>query len=486
MSDPIRDLQHFTDQGDPVHPLPATEVRRRGDRLRRRRSALTSMAAVAAVAVIAGSGFWLGQGDPESAPGPAGDPSSDSSPSRTTADPAWTLTRANLLRDGDTSHDGSGSWTGLDTFGGDGQSTANPCQQKRFAGLGAETIFQRNWMLEAESLNQVVAEFPTTDQAEAAYQEVSDWLADCSPPFSDGYRAEDLPAVTVPVDGESAVVESSWRVDGEEGGEAYRDHRMFTGLVVTGDRLTMLTHLLPQSDDGWGGGDSPVEQMLPTAAERLVSRGGSAPDASPDTDGATGDGSDPDGTAIPDAFPLADGWPGEDLVEPGSPGLSGPNRTLAPIELSACGETVPDLGHRDRLVATWENPEDVRTRELMTFASAQEAGTYLAHLRVLYADCPREQGGDGYTSVRSVQPTTAGEESVALVTAQQFQGAPAPGLRIVHAVRVGSAVLLDATATEGGASGDVAAEVDQQLGEMTDATGTVVSAMCTFSEAGCG
>ena len=51
--DPIRRLESFNDQGVDVNPLLASEVRRRGDRMRRRNNLLAAVGAVAAVAVIA-------------------------------------------------------------------------------------------------------------------------------------------------------------------------------------------------------------------------------------------------------------------------------------------------------------------------------------------------------------------------------------------------------------------------------------------------
>ncbi len=52
MSDPIEDLENFN-EGMPVNPLPASEVRRRGTRMRRRNHALAALGGVAAVALIA-------------------------------------------------------------------------------------------------------------------------------------------------------------------------------------------------------------------------------------------------------------------------------------------------------------------------------------------------------------------------------------------------------------------------------------------------
>ncbi|GAA4712643.1 hypothetical protein [Nocardioides conyzicola] len=53
MRDPLDELDHFTDPGPTMNPLPASEVRRRGTRLRRRNHALAAIGGAAAVAIIA-------------------------------------------------------------------------------------------------------------------------------------------------------------------------------------------------------------------------------------------------------------------------------------------------------------------------------------------------------------------------------------------------------------------------------------------------
>src|SRR5918992_2949226 len=70
MRDPIEELSSF-DPGGSVHPLPAAEVRRRGERLRRRNLALVA-GAVAAVLVVAIPISVLAGGDEGGRPEPAG------------------------------------------------------------------------------------------------------------------------------------------------------------------------------------------------------------------------------------------------------------------------------------------------------------------------------------------------------------------------------------------------------------------------------
>ena len=49
----LNDLDRF-DEGIPVNPMPASEVRRRGDRMRRRNTVLATVGGVAAAAVFVG------------------------------------------------------------------------------------------------------------------------------------------------------------------------------------------------------------------------------------------------------------------------------------------------------------------------------------------------------------------------------------------------------------------------------------------------
>lgn len=55
MPDPIDQLHDFAQLGTPVNPISATEVRRRGDRLRRRNRVLTGVGTLAAAVVLVGT-----------------------------------------------------------------------------------------------------------------------------------------------------------------------------------------------------------------------------------------------------------------------------------------------------------------------------------------------------------------------------------------------------------------------------------------------
>lgn len=70
MSDPIEELRRFDATGVDVAPLPAAEVRRRGDRRRRRTTALAAAGGAAAVAVLVVPLALVAGGTDRSAPAP--------------------------------------------------------------------------------------------------------------------------------------------------------------------------------------------------------------------------------------------------------------------------------------------------------------------------------------------------------------------------------------------------------------------------------
>lgn len=183
---------------------------------------------------------------------------------------------------------------------------------------------------------------------------------------------------------------------------------------------------------------------------------------------------------IPEGFPLAVGWPDDDQAESEEQGLTGPNRKLDSLLFEMCGNTFDDPPYVDRLRANWTNPEDYRDRQLTTYADAGAAVDAVSSLTDFYRACPEEEVSDGYTRVRTVQRTQVGGESWALAQHLEFEGAPAISIYVVHVIRLGRAVLIDTSASEG-SKGDI----DVTIAGMTTNTVEPVSRMCVFTEAGC-
>ena len=168
--------------------------------------------------------------------------------------------------------------------------------------------------------------------------------------------------------------------------------------------------------------------------------------------------------------------------------LRATSRTQAPMELTVCGQTLAYPAHVDRLNASWSNPEDYRDRQLMTFADADQAVAFVDQFAQHFRDCPVEPvGSDGYTPHHLVIDTATGGQSVAVASYYEYDGAPAVGLQLLHAVRLGRAVLLISEYGEGGAgpADEREAIFRQSIGRMTDDAAAPIAAMCAFTEAGC-
>ncbi|MDP2775374.1 MAG: hypothetical protein Q8O61_17610 [Nocardioides sp.] len=192
-----------------------------------------------------------------------------------------------------------------------------------------------------------------------------------------------------------------------------------------------------------------------------------------------------DSDDIPEGFPLAAGWP--DRHEPGEKGLIGPAPDLEVLDrFEVCGSPLPAPAPVDRLGASWADVEDYRYRLLLSFDDADAAIAYQAQFLDTYRACPRtEEDADGFVTVHDALRTQVGGESWAVVRTFEYLGAPAIGLEVVHVIRLGRALLIDTAATEGGGGPDPDADARGQITRQTDATTDVVSAMCTFTEAGC-
>jgi hypothetical protein len=188
---------------------------------------------------------------------------------------------------------------------------------------------------------------------------------------------------------------------------------------------------------------------------------------------------------IPFRFPLAAGWPDDSEAATEELGRKGPSRNLDSLELAACSAAILDRDYVDRVRADWTDIGDDRSRQLTTYADDEQAGDALDSFAKLFGACPTEDFDDGITRVGQVLKTDVGDEAWAVVRRFERIGAPAVGLEIIHAIRVGRAVLIDTVAPAGGGGPGPEEEVQRQLDAMTSAIEAPVAAMCVFTEAGC-
>lgn len=449
MSDPIEQLHRLGDalEGAPM-PLPATEIRARGERIRRRKhAAIAGVSAAVLAAVAIPVGLSLGGND-------SAGPPVDDRPSVSDPIPSAPLSAENLLTDEDAgqAYGGAGAWAAYNGYRGDGQDAYHPCATASFAGLGAKPVFRRDFNLEPftrdASLTAIAGEFPSEADAQAAYDDLSASLASCTKQQISGshYRVDSQEDVPLTVGDEAHRILAGYVPDGTRG----FIEELETGIVRSGSRLEVIVSSL--------GAQDYVEQMstiLPRAAERLVLGGG----AGIDTPDPTGDWP----TTIPADFPLSSGW----NIDPSADDYSydAPSADLESLidggELEACGNNAVDPGAIDRMTTRLHYVDDGTARELLLFPGDQEAVTYLAHLRALYEGCPTE--GKTPTKITTgVADGALGEESLVVTRAG------AGVFRTVsNVVRVGNAVLVDQAYDEGGPDvGDLVTQTQENLADV--------------------
>jgi hypothetical protein len=468
MSDPIEKLNRLGDalEGAPM-PLPASEIRARGDRIRRRKHAVIAGASAAVVAAVAVPVIAITAGDSSKEIPPADPSVSDPLP----VPPSALLSERNLLTDDQAIYPNGGSdWRPTETFPGDGQGTASPCQQSSVVGLGAGSVFQRHFEFVVRdtgdveptlTFNEVVAEFPSDREAQAAYEEIRGWYDDCTPAGSEYYNPgefSDVPIGEVGLVGAAEVQLSTYGpVDDALDPSGVEGWFLETGLVRIDDRIAVLTQLTHGQDYNWPEG-TPVFQMVPEAATQLVLGNESEQTPSePATDWPT---------SIPAGFPLTSGWPEDDgsseyQLDP----PSADNQAMIPAgDLHACVFDAVDPRAVARLTARLSYGSDSYVRELQLLPTDQEAVTYLAQLWALYEGCPTDdQNGAPPTFTTEVNNGAIGEESVVITRASDGIGRV-----VINAVRVGNAVVVDLASDEGEGDTviDLATETRENLADV--------------------
>ncbi|GAB3851575.1 hypothetical protein GCM10028801_01280 [Nocardioides maradonensis] len=490
MSDPLEQLDRFRSEVEGAPMLTAAEIRRRGDRIRRRGTALKAgVAALAVAALVVPLAARADHDDKGS--GVANDP---------TKPVPSALSQANLVKADDVGYMAGMSWTQTYSGAPDVQAPFMVCAAKPLPDLGTTTAVQRDFTAHSDEtgegsdtyLNESIGRFASPDAAASAAATIRDWYTHCSPTGSTSYRTvkawHDVPTGTSAT--ASQMIATYGPADAVPGSQYDVSNRpdlhwfIDASVIVDGDRVAVLTQttLVPDYDTT---AITPTSDDVAIAAQRLVE--GSAPTSPPTTTAgspgsAPGSGSPAAGhptTTIPAGFPLDSGW--QDDQPEGPDSRLAPSRTRAVPELNACGTTLPWPAYEDRLSAAFHNPEDSRDHVLMTYADADTAVAATKAMVDLFRACPTEPGQpDGYVLHTQVSRTDTSGDSWLISSYYTFHGAPALGLIDIEVVRVGLGVLV---ITHGNEGGKESIPMDSK-GMETEAADSI-AAMCAFTEAGC-
>jgi hypothetical protein len=446
MRDPIEELENFTSPGLPMDPMPASEVRRRGTRRRRRNTALATIGGIAAVAVIATPLAVLASNSSDKADL---EPATDW---HQTIPADFPLTTG-MPNGSQPSPDGVGLIPACgDTLWAPGSPGLVDVNGASYAGENSSDTQDRSLAVYVDDV-----------AATKAFATLHDGLVDC--PVQPGSTSE-----------------STFVNDVQDADLGTDASFVFTNQVKNGGMLSDLTTfqvalsgnaLFLASSHTSSGGPQAVEGEI----QRLEDSSASVIDQlcvfSADGCG-TGDSAqdDADTTVIPDDFDLLAGLPEEG--EATDVGRVGPDRELAPIDLDACGTKAPEPGSLDRLRGDFRQAVGIHERQLMTFSDGAAAQAYVDSVAGLLP-CS-EDGGRGVTGYYERRDTGLGDSGVAGFLHYIVKGDPGLGYEMTHVVRVGSAVLLSRVQVDGDSTpvtdevqADLLAEAEAELSPVVDA-----------------
>jgi hypothetical protein len=452
MPDPIEELENFTSPGLTMTPMPASEVRRRGTRLRRRNTALATVAGVAAVAVIATPLAVLASNHSDKAdilPAtqwhqtiPADFPLATGLPGRPTVTDRAALTEIAAC--------GTTWWT-----------TTEPAATVDVAGASYDGI--------EDSSPRTLALYDDDATAQEAMAAIQSSVDDC-PVDSNGTGFDQQQDAIASDLGEQSLAFSRRSVD--ESGELVGELDVFAAVRVGNAVLVTSKHSQGGSSDAMA--TSASQDLADTSAGVVADMCVFSAEGCSTPDGAAA-------TVIPDDFDLLAGLPTEgDATDVGR---VGPNRDLAPIALDACGTKAPKSGALDQIRGDFRQAVGGHERQLMTFPDVATAQAYVDGVAGLFP-CT-EDGGQGVTGFYELRDTDLGDSGISAIEHFIVNGEPGPGYEITHVIRVGSAVLLSRVQVDGDNT-PVTDEVQANLLTQAEAELTpAVDAMCIFTATGC-
>lgn len=449
MRDPIEELENFTVPGTPMTPLPAAEVRRRGDRIRRRNNVLAGAAAVAVVAAIVTPVAVLADRDDSRSIDPA--PQTDWV---TTVPADFPLNNGMFGEPKVTTRSGIDDIELCETTA---WSPTDPVGTVDLAGAR----FEENEAYQGRTL----ALYSDATSAEAAMAEIRTGVENC-PRDENGTGlplVNELVSLDLSGDDWLTVVQQA------------KDAASFSDLTVW-EVVRSGNALLIDSSFGMAGGDQVVSDTAALLANRSeIVRGqlcvfSADPCATPPRipeeapDPGTGEGAV---SAIPSGLQLGRGLSSFE----GEP-VDGPSPTAEGVPaLELCGTSVWPVTGVERLAVTVSGPEYRENRELVTFASSAELTAALDALR---ASSDPTCAPDG-------RPMESYDEQVgddSVTFAMGYEGGT--GLDIYQFVQVGRSLLATRRMTEGFLD-----SAEASVRYVTKANKGLVPDLCPFTERGC-
>ena len=470
--DPLQQLASFG-TGGPVDPLPATEVRRLGDRRRARRTAVSAVTGVVAVlAVVVPAGLYAARDGgghplpPSSSQTASATPTPEQSPSggwRTDIPAGFPLDRDLEPSDGGEKLGPSREAAGInepDPCVNDEQWQAWP--QEYAARLGARATGPEH--LEGREL------ITLRDASTAArvLDNLREMLGMCRPPHAGSDPDTTWTPLDTPVLGDDTLAVSHLEKVGL-GGDVYLFTRVGNAVLALDVYGEWAPETAPRGVDDLRGTAEPLVAAMCIYAVDPCGDPSDGPSDSTTPDGTV----DHATTAIPSDFPIGLGSPdlGDAATVNGTP--AGERMTHAD---PCASKGILDRAPVDRLDYDLMGPEFTEQRELRTYTSPEAAQAALDNLATAAAACPTQELKTGVTATWTVLERSTGYHSVTVARTLGEEG----GFTWQY-TRVGLAIFGVVWLGEGGSPEQIRINAD----ELTAITKQVAPKMCPFTQAGC-
>lgn len=430
----------FKSEGTPVNPLPASEVRRRGDRMRRRNNALASVGGVAAALVVIATPLAVVAN--QSSDGDADRPPiASNGPTQV----AWKQEIPGTVDVG-SGLAGAATTPAVETSDRPGVATVEVCATTLFdAEDGTVDTAGATWAGEEGTGNagnaRTLVLYPDAVAATAVVEGLRAGAEQCRTETSGtDTLTYDLTDADLPAD-EAFVLARGYVAEGEQsaqGVDYYVVARTGNAVLVTVDPYAAAADEQVTFEQERVAEVVDQMQVFSETASRAV---------------GTDDTTELD-DLIPAEFPLLEGFPEQSAASGRAVGREGPARDLdlAPYNpplVEACGtEPTGAPTPTDTMYAGWRDPSIGMLRQLMTFDSEEDAQTYAEAVVQVFEDCPEEQDGGVTRFHERSEESGYGDFAASVVTRFEVDGEPGPGHAVVQAVRVGASVLLFTAQTE--------------------------------------